>query len=398
MVFDSVNDRKPLDTKLNPAATETVVPPQATSPTPVPEDAALDHPALYFNRELGDIDFNWRVLCQAIDERTPLLERVRFVAITASNMDEFFQKRVGGLKRQEAAGVPTLSPDGLSPTEQLELIREAARIMYGTMDKLWETLRLALREAGITVSDYEALSPAGQSTVRAYFRSTVYPILTPLAVDPGRPFPFISSLSLSLAVTLRHEQYGTRHFVRLKVPVGRGRWLRVEEDHFVPIEQVIAHHVGELFPGMAVEGAHLFRVTRNADVRRDEEEAEDLLAVISEELRERRFAPLVRLEVERAMPPHVRHYLLQQLKIGEEDLFEVAGTLNLSHCAELAECPRPDLSFAPWQPVVPKRLLPTDTTGEAEDIFAVLKAGDLLVHHPYELFEASVQRLIAAAA
>lgn len=235
--------------------------PQATVPREVPAGAALDEPTLYFNRELGDVDFNWRVLYQAIDERTPLLERVRFISITASNLDEFFQKRVGGLLRQQAAGVVSRSPDGRTPTEQLALIRAATRALYDRLNAVWhDNLRATLAASGLMVSDYSDLTPDQHDTLASYFHQHIYPILTPLAVDPGRPFPFISNLSLSLAVTLTPNSKRSRKqgssFVRLKVPVSRGRWVNVAPGQVVPLEQVIAHHVHELFPGMRVSGVY----------------------------------------------------------------------------------------------------------------------------------------------
>ena len=369
----------------------------ATVANTVPQGADLADPALYFNRELSEVDFNWRVLYQAMDDRTPLLERVRFVAITMSNLDEFFQKRIDGLKRQEVAGVDKLSPDGLTPTEQLNLIREAARTLYGATSELWEEmLRPMLGEqAGVNLKDFDALPEKEQKAARDYFCSTLYPVLTPLAVDPSRPFPFISNFSLSLAITMRDPAQDNNHFVRLKVPVNRGRWLPLGEA-LVPLEQVVKHHASELFPGMEVTGVYAFRVTRNADVRRDEEDAEDLLEVISEELRERRFAPAVRLEVEKAMPYAVRRYLLKHLRLGEEDVFEAAQSLALTDCNQLIKAARNGLTYPDWRPVTPARLTYRDDT--EEDIFTILRKGDLLVHHPYEQFNASVSRFVEEAA
>jgi polyphosphate kinase len=382
--------------------------PRAVAPRSVPTGAPLDHPTLYFNQELGTLDFNWRVLHLAIDERTPLLERVRFVAITASNLDEFIQKRVGGLKRQEAAGVRELSPDGRTPTEQLALIRRAALEMHETLTDIWErVLRAALQEeAGIEICDYDQLTAAEKEGLHAYFQRQIYPILTPLAVDPGHPFPFISNLSLSLAITLRHPTQGTTHFARVKIPPGR--WLLLHRlvpqaqeagtMRFLPIEQLIAHHIGELFPGMEIKSVHPFRITRNADLRRDEEEAEDLLAMISEELRERRFAPVVRLEVAAAMPESDRRLLLRELELRPVDLVAVKGMLDLTGCFRIADLNLPQFKYEAWEPVIPGRLRHEGETKETRDAFAILRHGDLLVHHPYESFAASVQRLVEEAA
>lgn len=397
---------EPTDNTSQTARDTVVTLPQATVPREVPAGAELDEPTLYFNRELGDVDFNWRVLYQAIDERTPLLERVRFVSITASNLDEFFQKRVGGLLRQQAAGVVSRSPDGRSPTEQLTLIRGATRALYDRLNTVWhDNLRATLAAAGLTVSDYSDLTPDQHDALANYFHQHIYPILTPLAVDPGRPFPFISNLSLSLAITLMPNSKRSRKqgssFVRLKVPVSRGRWVNVADGQVVPLEQVIAHHAHELFPGMRVSGVYAFRVTRNADVRRDEEEADDLLAVISEELRERRFAPVVRLEIDASMPADLRSYLARHLELDPADIFESPTLLDLTDCADFADAPwferQPEHIYERWQPPTPKTFRQKDASGDTRTIFDIIRDGDVLVHHPYENFATTVQRLLEEA-
>lgn len=375
--------------------------PQATRPRPIPPGRPLDDPRLYFNRELSWIDFNWRVLSQALDTRVPLLERVRFLAITAINLDEFFRKRYGGLKRQEAAGVRQLSPDGRTPTEQLRLIRETLRPMYACMYRVWhEELRPALaREAGVLVYSYEQLDKAQRRYLARYFAEQIFPVLTPLAVAPGHPFPLISNLSLSLAVLLRHPTQGTEHFARVKVPTNRGRWVPLEQPlHFVPLEEVVRYHLPQVFQGMEVQGAWAFRITRNADFRRAEEEAEDLIAMIAEELRERRFAPVVRMEIEHSMPEQVRQLLMAELALDPEDLFVVDGPINLGDCQTLAELDLPAFRYEPWTPITPPALA---HEGKAQDqwcIFDILKQRDVLVHHPYESFTASVQRFLEEAA
>ena len=373
----------------------------AVVPSEVPEDPSLDDPSLYFNRELSWIDFNSRVLFQAMDERVPLLERVRFVAITANNLDEFYRKRIGGLKRQLGAGVRALSPDGRTPREQLDLSTDAALAMQRELSRLWEDeLRPDLAEAGVVVREYDDLEDEEQAALDRIFRETIFPILTPLAVDSGHPFPFISNLSLSLAVTLRHPTRGTEHFARLKVPTGRGRFLEVAgtDHHVVAVEDVIANNAEELFRGMEVEGVYAFRVTRNASVDRSEEEADDLLAMISEELRERKFSEVVRLEVEHHMPERVRELLCRELNLTEsEDVVEVDGLLDLSGLFSLADTDRPDLKDLPWEPVVPIRLRHM-VLEDDEDMFSVIRKGDLLVHHPYESFAATTQRFIEEAA
>ena len=387
--------------------------PKAVAPRDVPDDANLKHPSLYFNQELSWIDFNWRVLHLALDERTPLLERVRFVAITASNLDEFVQKRVGGLKRQEAAGVRKLSPDGRTPTEQLDLLRQTIAIMQQTMTETWEkTLKQALyEELNIQICDYDDLSQREKEVLHTYFQTQIYPILTPLTVDPGHPFPFISNLSLSLGVILQHPVQETIHFARIKVPINRRRLLPISDImeeygelpvstdfRFLPVEQLIAHHVDELFSGMNIICAQPFRIIRNADVRRDEEEAEDLLAMISEELRERRFASVVRLEIARDMPEQIRHMLVRDLELEVSDVFEVDGLLDLTACYQIADLNYPLHRFKSWGPVVPSRLRLEGETKDTQNIFAIIRQGDLMVHHPYDSFAASTQRLIEEAA
>ncbi len=375
--------------------------PRAVDPQPVTEETDLSDPALYFNRELSWLDFNARVLAQALDERTPMLEQVRFLAITANNLDEFYRKRIGGLKRQEAAGVMSLSPDGRTPAEQLALVRRAIIPMYQTIAQTWEEgLRPKLEQAGIVVRDYDDLSAKQQAALDAYFHTHIFPILTPLAVDPGHPFPFISNLSLSLAVMLRHPARGTEHFARLKVPISRGRWISIpgEVHHFVPVEQIIRANVGELFRGMEVVAVSAFRITRNADVRRNEEEADDLLAMISDEVRERRFADVVRLEVEEDMPDAVRRLLVRELELEDEDVYVSDGLLELADLTDLADLPLPQYQYPRWEPIVPIRLRHEGESEDKADVFAVIRHRDLLVHHPYESFSASTLRFVEEAA
>ena len=375
--------------------------PLAVHARPVPDDVHLEDPALYFNRELSWLDFNWRVYYQALDERTPLLERVSFLAITANNLDEFYRKRIGGLKRQFAAGVRALSPDGRMPREQLDLSTNAAVEMQRRMVALWEdALRPALADAGMVVRTYASLTDDERTRVETVFREAIFPILTPLALDPGHPFPFISNGSLSIAFTLRHPGRGTEHFARLKVPTGQGRWVALGDDqmHVVALEDVIRNNAADLFRGMEVEGAHAFRVTRNASLERSEDEADDLLELISEELRERRFADVVRLEVEAGMPQRIRHLLAREMGLDEaEDVVNVAGLLDLSGLFSLPRVDLPQHRYLPYTPVVPVRLRHRELE-EEPDIFAAIRQGDILLHHPYESFAASVQRFIEDAA
>ncbi len=381
--------------------------PHAVRPQPVPPDAALDHPALYFSRELSWLDFNRRVLMQALDPALPVLERIRFLAITDSNLDEFVQKRVGGLRRQQAAHVTRSFSDGRLPSELLVFVRQSVRAMQEVIDQAWvhELKPLLAERAGVRVLRWNELTAAQREALAAHFHEHLYPILTPMVVDPGHPFPFISNLSLSLAIELRDSRSSVHYFARLKVPVRVGRFLPVPGAHgpfdFVAVEEVVRHNVGALFPGLEVLEVHSFRVTRNADVEREEEEAEDLIEMIAEELRERRLAPVVRLEVERAMPADMRHILLDELELEAEDLVEIQGDLALEALHQLADLELPQHRFPAWEPVVPARLAGGDAEDGEEDgrdIFSILREGDLLVHHPYESFAASVQRLVWEAA
>jgi polyphosphate kinase len=373
-------------------------------PQEIPENAPLDHPSLYLNRELGWIDFNWRVLHQAMDSRNPLLERLRFIAITASNLDEFIQKRVGGLKRQKAAEVDDLSPDGRTPEKQIELVQDQANRMLKKISGVWnQLLRPAIeREASIKISGYGMLEEEQKRELDEYFLDHIYPTLTPLAVDPGHPFPFISNLSLSLAVKLRRPKQDDFNFARLKIPSNQPRWIPVKSKtyafHYVPIEEIIRHNIQRLFPGMEIISTCLFRITRNADVRRNEEEAEDLLSLISEELRERRFAEVVRMEVEENADAQILNLLKSELELDNNDIINVEGLLDLTACFTLSETNIPRLRYKKWHPVVPKPLYHEGSSDERPNIFEIIKKGDLLVHHPYESFSASVRRLIEEAA
>ena len=379
--------------------------PHAVRPRPVPPDAGVDDPSLYFSRELSWLDFNRRVLMQALDPVLPVLERVRFLGITDSNLDEFVQKRVGGLRRQEAARVTKSFSDGRLPSELVGLVRESVRTMQAAIDSAWvhELKPLLAERAGVRVLSYAELDPGQKRALTAHFHEHLYPILTPMVVDPGHPFPFISNLSLSLAVEMREHRSGSVHFARLKVPLREGRWLRVpdaEGPHdFVAVEELVRHNIATLFPGLDVLHVHAFRVTRNADVEREEEEAEDLIEMISEELRERRLAPVVRLEVERAMPARIREILLEELELDAGDLVELEGELGLAACCELGDMDLPEHRFTRWEPVVPAALAGwDDEEGGDRDIFSILRERDVLVHHPYESFNASVQRLVWEAA
>lgn len=356
-------------------------------------------PYLY-NRELSWLDFNWRVLYEALDDRNPLLERLKFLAITASNLDEFFRKRVGGLKRQQAVGVANLTLHGLTPDEQIRLIAQVVHRMEATQsDCLLNEVLPGLEAEGILLKDYNDLSLPQQSQLETFFRKEIYPILTPLAVDPGHPFPFISNLSLNLAVELRDPINHETHFARVKIPPNRARWVSLDEEYaFIPLEQIIIHNLDILFEGMEIVGAHPFRVTRNADIARNEDEADDLLEMISEELRERRFAPIVRLEVASAMPAHVRNILLEEMELQQPDLYEVEGPLGLADLFPLADLNLPHLKFEPWNPVTHPAFAGLNKKSRPADFFTILRKGDVLVHHPYHSFNTSTQAFVEAAA
>jgi len=350
----------------------------------------------YINRELSWLDWNARVLYQAKDPRNPLLERVRFLAIFANNLDEFFQVRVAGLRQQAAARSAHVSPDGLSASEQLERIRPVVRHLMAEHSATFAEIRKSLVEQGISIVKYSKV-PQHHARLRERFVEEIFPVLTPLAVDPGHPFPYISTLSLSIAVGLRDPVSGERRFARVKVPPVLPRLYEVEPGTWVLLDQIIANNLDLLFTGMEITDAHMFRVTRNADLAIEEDEAGDLLLAIEEELRRRRFGEAVRLEVERSMPAGTRRILLDGIRIGEEDCYDISGMLDLTGLATIAGLDRPDLQLPPWTPVVPPRLLPPDED-EPVDVFAAIRAGDILVHHPYDSFAASVERFIAQAA
>lgn len=353
-----------------------------------------------YNRELSWLDFNWRVLQEGLDDRNPLLERLRFIAITASNLDEFFRKRVGGLKRQRAAGMANLTLSGWTPDVQLDLIAKAVRPMVKAQsDSLHRDILPALAHYGVRILDYNELTFEQQQRLRAYYLHEVYPILTPLAVDPGHPFPFLSNLSLSLGVFLRDPVSHETQFARVKVPQNRSRWVQIDEpNHFVPLEQVIIHNLDTLFSGMDILAAYPFRVTRNADMERNEEEADDLLEMINEELREQRFAAVVRLEIDAAMPPEMQALLQHELNLEQNDIYPIEGLLRLADLFPLADLNLPHLRDEPWTSITPPRLAGIDRQARASEFFSVIRQSDLLVHHPYHSFNASTQLFIETAA
>jgi polyphosphate kinase len=358
--------------------------------------AELLAPDLYLNRELTWLGFNRRVLAEAEDERNPLLERLKFLSITASNLDEFFMKRIGGLKQQVVAGVHELTIDGHTPQWQIVECHERVRVQELRQREIMLTLLGRLRARGISVVSYAELRAEEQVALREYYIANIFPLITPLAIDPAHPFPFVSNLSLNLLVTVRSAADADGSLSRVKVPVGAGipRFLRVgEANRFVALEEVMAHNLDLLFPEMEITACELFRVTRNANTERDEEEADDLLALIETELRDRRIAPIVRIEVIRGMDPVRRGMITAELGLDERaDVFETDGMLALRDLIELANLDFPELHDLPHRPVDHPRLQ------EPRNIFHVIRdAGSLLLLHPYESFSTSVERFLREA-
>ena len=352
----------------------------------------------YRNRELSWLDFNSRVLALAEDPNLPLLERARFLSIWASNLDEFYMVRVAGLMELEAFGAHGNSPDGLEPTEQLSLIREETARQYLRAHRTFaQDVAPALAAAGIAFDDYQNLDDEDRSYLDAIFRERVFPVVTPLAVDPAHPFPYISNLSLNLAVLVRNPDTGVTRFARVKVPPILPRFVLLPDgERYVPLEQVIASHLEMLFPGMEVVEHHVFRVTRNADLEIEEEEGDDLLAAIESELTRRGFGRVVRLEVAPTMTDDVIDLLIREMSLSRKEVLVVDGPLDLSGIGVLTEMDRPDLLHDRWSWVTQPRLAPT-LEGPAR-IFDAIGDGDLLVHHPYDSFTSSVAAFIDQAA
>ena len=349
----------------------------------------------YLNRELSWLDYAGRVLYEAQDERNPLLDRVNFLTIFASMLDEFFQIRISGLRQQLHAGSTTTSPDGRTAGEQLTAARLRVLDLVTDHSAAWTEIRKALAAAGIEIVKYGSI-PEHHDALRQRFIDEIYPVLTPLAVDPGHPFPYISTLSLSIAVGLRDPETDELHFARVKVPQILPRLYQVEPNRFVLLDQIIEANLDLLFSGMEIVEHHLFRVTRNADLSLEEDEADDLLMAIEEELRRRRFGEAVRVEVERSMPANTRAILLRGLGLGDDDAYEIRGMLDLTGLKDILDLDRPDLKSEPWTPVTPPRLISPEED-EPADAFAAIRTGDLLVHHPYESFATTVERFIAQA-
>ncbi len=363
-------------------------------PTVVSDDLPADR---YLDRESSWLQFNERVLTLAEDEALPLLERVRFTAIFAGNLDEYFMVRVAGLQRRVAAGLDSLGAGGRTATQHLALVADRVHELAPRHAQAFGTLLPLLAAEGIDIVRWADLSAAELSAMHEEFAGRLYPILTPLAVDPAHPFPYISSLSVNLAVLVRDPGRDTEHFARVKVPDGVARFVPLGHQRFVPLEDVIRAHLTELFPGMTILESSSFRVTRNQDVvLDDEDENENLLAALERELEQRRFGRPVRLELEATASEHVRDLLVRELGVDEGSVYVVPGPLDLRGLFPIADLERPELKYPLFIAATPERLL--DEDGAVGDFFATLRGGDLLVHHPYDSFRATVQAFVAQAA
>jgi polyphosphate kinase len=368
----------------------------------------LDDPELFINRELGLLDFQRRVLEEAQDDRNPLLERLMFLSFVGSNVDEFFMVRVAGLKRQVEKGVSDPGPDGMSSSEQLRAIRASVIRLYRGAHECWsKELVPALEQAGIRILNYADLSDEQRAFADSYFQETVFPTLTPLAFDPGRPFPHISNLSLNLAMLLQGSE-GDEHFARVKIPdtlpqlvplsvapkvKSRAKKPTVKEQVFVWLEQLVMANLGALFPGMEIIEAHPFHVTRDADSEIQNLEAGDLLESVEEGVWQRRFADVVRVEINEAMPARVLDILAENLELDRDDIYKLNGPLSLVRVRHLTKVDRPDLKFVPFVPALPAAL----KEAEDEDTFATIRRGDILFHHPFDSFQPIVALLQKAA-
>lgn len=389
-----------------------------TTKSATPQNIDLNEPQYYFNRELSWLEFNRRVLAEAIDKRTPLLERLKFMAIFSSNLDEFFMVRVAGLKQQVEAEVTKLSTDGRTPKQQLgEISQVLSPIIKQQHQHFEKVLKKELTKHGIHLLDYVDLNQEQRNYLNNFFEEHIFPVLTPLAVDPSHPFPYISNLSLNLAVVLKDPAREIELFARVKVPKSLPRFVDLPEElrkrhrgkeevwSGVPIEQIITHNLEYLFPGMNILESYVFRVTRNADLAVEEDEADDLLLAIEKELQKRRIGgSSVRLEIQAVTPDNIRSTIIQELQLRENDVYDIDGLLGLGDLMSFMALPLPELKDIPWTAVLPPRLsllkdkeLQFDDE-EGENFFNIIRKGDLLVHHPYHAFSGTVQRFITEAA
>ncbi|HEV7958627.1 MAG TPA: polyphosphate kinase 1 [Acidimicrobiales bacterium] len=353
-------------------------------------------PERFSSRELSRLEFGARLLDLGEDQRLPILERCKFVAIFADMIDEFFQVRVVSLQDKVAAGVQTPSVDGIRPRQQLEAIRERVVELVERQDRLMlDSIQPALANGGIKIVRHDELDQEAKDSLARYFDENVYPVLTPLAVDPGHPFPMISNLSLNIAVTVRDEVTNDERNARVKVPNSLPRFLQASENEWILLEDLIITHLGQLFPGMTIGRADLFRVTRNADLTLEEDEADDLLVALEVELRRRRFGEALRVEIQRGMDEEFLKLLITQLNLDASNVYVSDAMLGLSDLWTLYRLDRPDLKSESWSPITPRRLLDGDHVG---DVFAAIREGDILLHHPYESFTDSVESFTAQAA
>jgi polyphosphate kinase len=351
---------------------------------------------IFNNRELGWLNFNLRVLAEVEDSSNPLLERLKFLSISASNLDEFFMKRVGGLKRHVAYGVSAKSSDGQTPEMQLNMIMKKIPAMLKKQKDCAEILTRELKKNSCEIVSYKELKEIEKKQVKEYFLQNIFPILTPLSVDSGHPFPFISNLSSSLGVSLVNPHNDEEKlFARVKIPRVVNQWVQLEgTKKFIHLVEIIRAHLEDLFPSMKVIGNVLFRLARNADSDREEEDAEDLLSMIEEELRQRRFAEIVRIELGKCTDPWLKDFLKTQLELKEQDIFPLPQEFDLTDFSQLAQILNwPQHKFTPWSPVVPAALSDASLT-----VFEAIKKNDILLHHPFESFSASVERLVTDAA
>lgn len=388
-----------------PSDAAPAAPPAATAvPTVATGDELPGH--RYLNRELSWLDFNARVLALAADTSLPMLERAKFLAIFASNLDEFYMVRVAGLKRRDEMGLSVRSADGLTPREQLRRIGEQTQQIATRHARVFlDSVRPALADEGIHIVTWADLDQTERSRLSDYFHEQVFPVLTPLAVDPAHPFPFVSGLSLNLAVTVKRPDDGGDHFARVKVPDNVDRFVELDartdgdddrpEARFLPMEELISAFLPVLFPGMEIVEHHAFRITRNADFEVEEDRDEDLLKALERELARRRFGSPVRLEVADDMTEHMLELLLRELDVHPGDVVEVPGLLDLSALWQIYRQDRPDLKDRTLVPATHPAFAERETP---KSIFATLREGDVMVHHPYDSFSTSVQRFIEQAA
>ena len=402
--FDPIDLQKmqKVKTEANPLKNQ-ILSQKGMQKDPTPSDLKIFGGEYFTNYEISWLKFNWRVLGLAKNPELPLLERIKFIGIVCSNLDEFFQKRVGGLRRQIHAGVSELTVDGRTPEEQLQDIRKDIKKMIKHYRSCYlNDLLPELQNNGIQIKDYSELEEPLQKKADEYFEKQIYPIITPLAVDEAHPFPFISNKSRSLAIKLRNAENNELLFARIKIPANRPRWIELDRTDkkvvLLSVKDLIKEKINRFFPGVEILSANVFRVTRNADLERNEEEADDLLEMIEEELRERRFAEVVRLEIDKNMPLDVKKYLYSHLHIEQSEVFEMEGPIGLADATQLYNLEGfQHLKLEPWVPTLhPVFRHPIDE--DTPSVFQVIKKGDFIVHHPYHSFESSTQRFAEEAA